>query len=74
MGGTHLLAVLQTYSKELTAIAAVLLTFGLNRFLRLQPRLRYNVRRFFDHLAEHTVADEDGNNVSKIGVIRVRTR
>lgn len=65
-----MLAVLQTYSKELTAIAAVLLTFGLNRFLRLRPRLRYGVRHSFNHLAEHTVADENGNNVARLGVVR----
>lgn len=65
-----MLTVIQTYSKELTAIVAVVLTFGLNRFLRLRPRLRYGVRHSFNHLAEHTMADAEGNPVARTSVIR----
>ena len=65
-----MLSIIQTYSKELTAIAAVLLTFGLGRFFRMRPRLRYGVRHSFDHLAEHTICDENGSTTPRLSVIR----
>ena len=65
-----MLTFIQTYSKELSAIAAVVLAFGLNRILRLRPILRYGVLHSFNFLADHTVKDEQGNDVPQTAIIR----
>lgn len=55
---------LQTYSKEAAAIAAVLLAFILNRYLRARARLVYSVRHAFtfilDELEDQTTKEGSG--------------
>lgn len=55
----------QTYSKELAAIAAVIIAFILNRYLRPKARLYYSVRHAFTFLVEEPLYDASGAKVAE---------
>jgi hypothetical protein len=55
-----MLAIAQTYSKELAALGAVLITWALNRYARPRARLLYSVRHAFTYLVEEPLKDPEG--------------
>lgn len=68
-----MLAVLQTYSKELVTILGVFLTFGLNRFLKSRAKLIFGRRHAFISLVEEPLKDADGNVVSARQTVRTES-
>lgn len=60
-----MLSIAQSYSKELAALAAVLITWALNRYARPRARLLYSVRHAFTYLLEEPFRDADGNIVAE---------
>jgi hypothetical protein len=55
-----MLEIAQTYSKELAALAAVLITWALNRYARPRARLLYSVRHAWTTLVEEPLKDPEG--------------
>lgn len=68
-----MLAVLQTYSKELVTILGVFLTFGLNQFLKSRAKLIFGRRHAFISLVEEPLKDADGNVVSARQTVRTES-
>lgn len=64
-----MIEIAQTYSKELAAIAAVLLAFGLNRIFRPRAKLIYSIRHAFTFLVERPLLDGDGKQLAPRQVV-----
>ncbi|MDR6114894.1 MULTISPECIES: hypothetical protein [unclassified Sphingomonas] len=68
-----MLAVLQTYSKEIVTILGVFLTFGLNRFLKSRAKLIFGRRHAFISLIEEPLKDANGNVISARQTLRTES-